>query len=81
MIALVLAASYFLAVHLGESLRLSILTRKILKASKRLYGIAAFHYYALADGISYILERVRAGIWCPGTAPIPDRQLTLPGLF
>lgn len=81
MIALVLAASYFLAVHLGESLRLSILTRKILKASKRLYGISSFHYYALADGISYILGRVRAGIWCPGAAPIPDRQLTLSGLF
>lgn len=80
LIALVLTVSYFLVAYLGESLRLAILTRKVLRASKRLYGIAALHYYALSDGVAYILGRARAGFWRPAPMPTPSRQLTLPGL-
>jgi len=61
LVALVLAASYFAAVYLGEGLRLSILARKVLKVAKRLFGIPPFAYYALADGIATILSHCTVG--------------------
>lgn len=74
--ALVLAASYFAAVHLGDRLRLAVLTRRVLQAARRFYGIASFRYYAIADGISYILRRLGKGPLCLSTPPSDDRQLT-----
>jgi hypothetical protein len=74
--ALVLAASYFAAVHLGDRLRLAVLTRRVLQAARRFYGIASFRYYAIADGISYILRRLGKGPLCPSTPPSDDRQLS-----
>jgi len=56
MMALVLCAMYFAAVHLGDTLRLEILAHHALKAAKRLYGIPDFRYYALADGVKRLLE-------------------------
>jgi len=61
LVALVLAASYFAAVYLGQALRLSILTRKVLKVAKRFFGIPPFAYYALADGIATILSHCTVG--------------------
>jgi hypothetical protein len=74
--ALVLAASYFAAVHLGDRLRLAVLTRRVLQAARRFYGIASFRYYAIADGISYILSRLGKGPLCSSPPPANDPQLS-----
>ena len=74
--ALVLAASYFAAVHLGDRLRLAVLTRRVLQAARRFYGIASFRYYAIADGISYILRRLGKGPLCLSSPPPNDPQLS-----
>ncbi len=58
MMALVLAAVYFSAVWLGNSVKLAVLSAHAIKASKRFFGIAEFHYYALADGIAALLSRI-----------------------
>jgi hypothetical protein len=74
--ALVLAASYFAAVHLGDRLRLAVLTRRVLQAARRFYGIAPFRYYAIADGISYILSRLGKGPLCSSAPPSDLQQLS-----
>ena len=62
MMAVVLAAAFFAAVWLGESVRRGILVRNITRVSKRLFGVPDFHYYALADGIARLFNR--CGRWC-----------------
>lgn len=62
MMAVVLAAVYFVAAWLGEGVRQAILVRNITRVSKRLFGVPDFHYYALADGLSRLF--VRCGRWC-----------------
>ena len=62
MMAVVLAAAFFTAVWLGESVRRGILVRNITRVSKRLFGVPDFHYYALADGIARLFNR--CGRWC-----------------
>lgn len=57
--ALVMAAAYFAAGWLGESLKLAVLASRVLKVAKRFFGVPAFHYYALADGLRVLLSRVR----------------------
>ena len=57
MMAILLAAVYFASVWLGESLRRQILVRNITHVSKRLFGVVEFHYYAIADGLSYLFRR------------------------
>jgi len=57
--ALVLAAAYFAAVWLGESLKLAVLTSRVTKVAKRFFGVPEFHYYALADGLRVLLSRLR----------------------
>ena len=76
LITLVLAVSYFSAVYLGDSLKLAVLTRRVLKAAKRFYGIASFRYYAIADGIAYILRRLGKGPIAPLIRVADDKQLT-----
>jgi len=61
LVALVLAAAYFSAAWLGESLKLKILATRVAKAAKRFFGVPDFHYYALADGIAVLLTRL--GKW------------------
>lgn len=56
--ALVLAAAYFAAVWLGESLKLAVLTARVTKVAKRFFGVPEFHYYALADGLRVLLSRL-----------------------
>jgi len=80
LVALVHAASYFAAVHLGEGLKLRIFARRVLKVAKRFFGVPDFHYYALADGIATILSHATIGpIARHGKAPPrrPDPQLPL----
>ncbi len=61
LVALVLAAAYFSAVWLGESLKLTVLATRVAKVAKRFFGVPDFHYYALADGIAVLLSRL--GRW------------------
>jgi len=50
--ALVMAAAYFAAVWLGESLKLAVLASRVSRVAKRFFGVPEFHYYAVADGIA-----------------------------
>jgi hypothetical protein len=59
MMALVLCAMYFAAVHLGDSVRLGVLAHHALKEARRLFGIPDFRYYAVADGLKTLLEGFR----------------------
>jgi hypothetical protein len=61
--ALVLAAAYFAAVWLGESLKLAVLRSRVTAIAKRFFGVPEFHYYALADGLRVFLSKL--GQWCP----------------
>jgi hypothetical protein len=61
MMALVLAAVHFAAVCLGTRPKLEIIAVHIMRAAKRIFGIPDFRFYALADGIGRILNRVDKG--------------------
>jgi hypothetical protein len=61
MMALVLAAVHFAAVYLGRRPKLEIIAVHIMRAAKRIFGIPDFRFYALADGIGRILNRVDKG--------------------
>jgi hypothetical protein len=61
--ALVVAAAYFAAVWLGESLKLAVLASRVTKVAKRFFGVPEFHYYALADGLRVLLSRL--AVRCP----------------
>jgi len=83
LVALVVAAAYFAVVHLGERLKVALLARRVLSAAKRIYGVPAFHCYALADGIAAILRRTAQGPLCQllRTKPPPvGLQMVLQGL-
>jgi len=71
--ARVMAAAYFAAAWLGESLKLAVLASRVSRVAKRFFGVPEFHYYALADGIAMLLSRL--GRACP-LCPAP--QLTIP---
>jgi hypothetical protein len=79
MMALVLAAVYFSAVWLGNSLKLAVLSSHVLKAAKRFYGVAEFCYYALADGIAVLLSRIPASRIPDQRPPQDEPQAFLPG--
>lgn len=67
--ALVLAAVYFVAVWLGESIKPAVLTSRIVQTAKRFFGAPDFHYYALASGIATLFSR--PGRWKPPPKPPP----------
>ena len=71
LVALVLCAAYFAAIHLAEGSTLRALTHNVIKASKRIFGAPIFHYYAIADGIAAILRRCSKGPLC---APAPPKH-------
>jgi len=57
MMALVLAVAYFTMVYLARRVKLKAVSRLLLKASRRIFGIPDFRYYALSDGIRELLQR------------------------
>lgn len=61
MATLLLATSYFSMVWLGAKTKLEILSMHVMKASKRIFGIPDFRYYALADGIKAVFKRIGKG--------------------
>jgi len=46
---------FFAMVHPGQQTKLAILCHHALRAGKRLFGMADFRFYAIADGIREIL--------------------------
>jgi hypothetical protein len=77
MMGLVLAASYFAAVYLGFRAKMEILVTHVLKASKRIFGIPDFRYYAIADGIRELLNRHNKGIMNSPVLMTSSKQLVL----
>ena len=61
MMALVLAVSYFTMAYLGRRLKLKAISKLLLEASRRIFGITDFCFYALADGIKALLQRSDKG--------------------
>lgn len=58
MMAILTAVAYFVMVYLGLRTKLRVLARHVMVASRRLFGIPDFHFYALADGIrEYLFGR------------------------
>lgn len=56
-VALILAVFHFLAVYLGERFQVGLLLRKILERAKRFFQIPEFKFYAMADGVCWILVK------------------------
>jgi hypothetical protein len=77
MMGLVLAASFFAAVYLGFRVKMKILVAHVLKASKRIFGIPDFRYYAIADGIRELLNRYNRGIVKAVKSTTNSNQLAL----
>lgn len=76
MAVLVMAVAHFTCVHLGRETRLRILTQHVYDAAKRIYGIAEFGFYALADGIRQTLYSRSGGVKAPEPSP-PSLNLSL----
>jgi hypothetical protein len=62
MMALVLAVTYFTMVYLGIKTKLRVLSKHVLKAARRLFGVPGFRFYALADGIRELLFGRKKGL-------------------
>jgi hypothetical protein len=76
MAVLVMAAAYFTCVHLGSRAKLRILTCHVYRAAQRIFGIADFRFYAIADGIRQALYG-RSGPSRPPEPPPPPQNLSL----
>jgi hypothetical protein len=61
LMALVLAVSYFTMAYLGRRLKLKAISKLLLEASRRIFGIPDFRFYAFADGIKELLQRSDKG--------------------
>ena len=73
---LVLAAMYFAACVLDHDQRLRVMAGFVEKAAKRLFGIADFKYYALADGMRALFA-LHPGPPVARSLPPTPRQMTL----
>jgi len=62
---------------LSEKVNDSIEVKQIIQASKRLYGLALFTFYAISDGLANIFSKSRTGIKPFFLKPKPSPQLTL----
>lgn len=78
LMALTLLAMYFVMVCLGAGVRAEVLTHHALQASRRLFGIPDFLYYALADGLKEIFQKSTMQPFKRNHGPPPpDPQLDL----
>lgn len=57
MVVVVNAVAYFTTGVIGTRIKLEILATHLIKASKRLFGIPDFRYYAIAEGIREVCAR------------------------
>lgn len=77
--ALALAAAYFSAVWLGETIKLAVQCTRAARVAKRFFGVPDFHCYALADGISVLLSKLGRWMECSGH-DLDTGQLGLAGI-
>lgn len=77
MVAIAGAVVHFVAVWLGEKLKLGILAHHAMRAAKRLFLIPDFRYYALADGIKALLAGCQTPFRAGETHARADPQLML----
>jgi hypothetical protein len=77
MMALVLAVAYFTMTYLTRRLKLKALSRLLLKASRRIFGIPEFRYYAVSDGIKELLKHTNTGPLGPPRWKPPQYQFSL----
>ena len=77
MMALVLAVAYFAMVHLGQRIKLGVLSAIVINLSKRIFGVPNFRYYAIAEGITRVLEHDDKGLERPEPPWSPRIQLNL----
>jgi len=64
---------------LSEKIDESIEIREVIQASKRLYGLAKFTFYAIADGLFEIFSKLYTGISAFFSKPIRSHLLCLQG--
>lgn len=76
MAVLVMAVAYFACVHLGRQAKLRILAVHVYKASKRIFGLAEFRFYAVAEGIQHVLYGRSRGVK-EANPPPPSPYLSL----
>ena len=77
MVVLVNAVAFFTASVLGTRMKLEILSTHLITASKRLFGIPDFRYYAIADGIREVCARSPRRVAKP-LATMPQLAFGLP---
>jgi len=66
---------------LSEKIDESIEVKEVIEASKRLYGLSKFTFYAIADGLFEIFSKLYYGISRFFIKPPPSNQLCLPEWF
>jgi hypothetical protein len=76
-VALILAVAYFVAIYLGDNLKLKILMERIYLVSKRFFGVPTFFNYAIADGLYNLLFPEKTGIKGIQETKRPDFQFSL----
>ena len=64
---------------LSEKINESMEVLEIIEASKRLYGVSKFTFYAIADGLCAIFSKLYTGICSFFARPPRSNQLCLPG--
>lgn len=64
---------------LSEKINDSIEVLELIEASKRLYGLSKFTFYAIADGLYTVFSKLYSGICSFFVRPARSNQLSLPG--
>ena len=64
---------------LSEKINESIAVLEIIQASRRLYGLSKFTFYAISDGLFEIFSKLYTGISSFFERPTRSNQLCLPG--
>jgi hypothetical protein len=77
LMALLTAVMYFTAVTLEIKLKLRVLSKHLVRAARRVFGVPDFRLYAIADGIKHILfnRSTRSGLCPRPPAPAPLQWL------
>lgn len=81
LISMVTAVLYFTAVYLGIKMKLRVLSKHLIRAARRVFGVPEFRLYALADGIRHVLFNRSAGAGTSPRAPaslFSQRRLVFP---
>jgi len=77
LMVLLTAVLYFTAVYLGIKMKLRVLSKHLVRAARRVFGIPDFRLYAIADGIKHVLfnRPTGLGLWPRPPAPSPPQRL------